>query len=357
FMQLDHSQIGTLCLHINSMSKFHYLKGYIPIICLPKSVDKFCFIGVFKNIKIISNTFVNILLLPLIHCDIISCPPCTTDYFVNAKYEKIGNNFVTEILQNYKKKIDKNLFELDEVYENKMHKYYLENFDKKINLNNVIILHTRDPDYLATSYLRCADINNYISSINYILDKGYSVIRLTNNKTKNLNIKGKYFELNTDILSNRKFQYYLISKCKGFIGCSSGANALGNMFEVPNLSVNLFYLSTWSIKKNDVYIFKKVKDENGNYLNYKDLFKTRFFETQGLSIYNLEKEKLNVVENSSDEIFEATKEFLLINQDNSIKPFSDLQQSFKDSIPKTSDYSFSEGRISQYFIEKHLKLF
>jgi len=356
FIQLDHSQIGTLCLHINAMSKYHYLKNHKPIICLPSSVDKFFIIGVFKNLKIIDNTFVNILLLPLIHCDLISCPPYITDYFTNSKLEKIGNNFITQILKDYEKKINKNLFELNEEYEDKMHKYFFENF-KNIDLEKIIILHARDHNYFATSYIRCADIKNYIPSINYILEKGYSVIRLTNNKTQNLKIKGKYLELNTDISKNRHLQYYLISKCKGFLGCSSGANAIGNIFDVPNLSVNLFYLSTYSIKHNDVYIFKKIKNSKGVYMNYKDLFSERFFETFGLSIHNLEKAKIKVIENTSDEILEATKEFIYINQDHSIKKFSNLQKNFKDSIPKTSDYSFSEARISNYFIEKHSKLF
>ena len=92
-------------------------------------------------------------------------------------------------------------------------------------------------------------------------------------------------------------------------------------------------------------------------MNYKDLFSERFFETFGLSIHNLEKAKIKVIENTSDEILEATKEFIYINQDHSIKKFSNLQKNFKDSIPKTSDYSFSEARISNYFIEKHSKLF
>jgi putative glycosyltransferase (TIGR04372 family) len=356
FIQLDHSQIGTLCLHINTMSKFHYLKNHKPIICMPRSVDKFFIIGVFKNLNIIHNTFVNILLLPLIHCDVISCPSYITDYFTNSKLEKIGKNFTTQILKDYEKKINKNLFELSDEYANRMNKHFFENF-KNIDLEKIIILHARDYDYLATSYLRCADIKNYIPAINYILEKGYSVIRLTNNKTKNLKIKGKYYELNTDISQNRHLQYYLISKCKGFIGCSSGANAIGHIFDVPNLSVNLFYLSTYSIKHNDIFIFKKIKEFDGTYMNYKDLFITRFFETYGLSLYNLEKAKIKVIENTPDEILEATKEFIYINQDNSIKKFSNLQKNFKDSIPKTSDYSFSEGRVSKYFIEKHSKLF
>jgi len=338
------------------MSKFHYLKNHLPIICLPRTVDKFRIISVFKDIKIINNTFINILLLPLINCNIISCPPYNIDYFTNSKLEKIGENFITKILKDYEKRISKNLFVFDNKYENRMYKFFLENF-KKIDLNKIIILHARDYDYLVTSYLRCADIKNYVPSINYILEKGFSVIRLTNNKTKSLKIEGKYFELNTDIFSNRHFQYYLISKSKGFIGCSSGANAIANMFEIPNLSVNLFYLSTWSIKPNDVYIFKKIKDPKGNYINYRYLFRTRFFETYGLSLHKVNKENLEVIENSSDEILEATKEFININQDNSVKEFSILQKKFKDSIPKTSDYSHSEARISKYFIEKHSKLF
>lgn len=353
FIQIDYSQIGTVCLHLNLMSKFHYLNNRIPIICLPKSADNFFITKIFKNIKIIDNIFLNILLLPLIHTDIISCPPYITDYYVDADLNKIGNNYTTKILKDYEKNINKKLFSLNEKYNNQMSLYLKKKF-RNINKNKIYILHVRDDKFMPTSYLRTAKIQNYISTINYLLNNGYSVIRLVNSYSERLLIKGQYLEFNTDIPFNRHFQYYMISQCKGFIGCSSGASAIGCLFEVPCLAVNLFYLSTYAIKPKDVYIFKKIKKVNGQYLNFKDIFKDRFYETAAHSSAMMNK--FVVVENTSDEILNATKEFVNINTFPDT-PWTNEQLDFKNSLPKSSDFSFSEARVSSYFIKKNIELF
>ena len=353
FIQIDYTQIGTVCLNLNTMSKFHYLNNRIPVICLPKSFDNFLITKIFKNIKIIDNIFFNILLLPLIHTDFISCPPYITDYYLDSDLKKIGNNFCTKILKDYHNKINKKLFSLKEDYNNKMSEYLKKNF-KNINQNKIYILHVRDNKYMPTSYLRSAKIQNYISTINYLLDSGYSVIRLVNSHSKRLLIKGEYLEFDTDILFNRYFQYYLISQCKGFIGCSSGASAIGCLLEVPYLAVNLFYLSTYAIKPKDIYILKKIKKVNGQYLNFKDIFRDRFYETSGLSSAMMNK--FEVIENTSDEILNATKEFVNINTCSETE-WTKEQIDFKNSLPTTSDFSFSDARVSDYFIKKNIELF
>jgi putative glycosyltransferase (TIGR04372 family) len=354
FIQIDYTQIGTVCLNLNTMSKFHYLNNYIPVICLPKSIDNFCITKIFKDIKIIDNIFFNILLLPLIHTDFISCPLYLTDYYVDSDLKKIGNSFTTKILKDYENKINKKLFNLNENYNNKMSKYLEKNF-KNINKNKIYILHVRDNEYIPTSYLRSATIHNYTSTINYLLNSGYSVIRLTNSHSEKLLLKGEYLELNTDILFNRYFQYYLISISKGFIGCSSGASAIGCLFEVPCLAVNLFYLSTYAIKPKDIYIFKKIKIIDGKYLNFKKIFNDRFYETSG-SLTVMNANKLVAIENTPAEILNATKEFININTCSDIQ-WTKEQIDFKNSLPVYSDFSFSDARVSDYFIKNNIELF
>ena len=66
--------------------------------------------------------------------------------------------------------------------------------------------------------------------------------------------------------------------------------------------------------------------------------------------------KLNAVENSEDEVFEAVSEFIEI-QNNKSQSFTINQLNFKKSIPSVSSFNYIDGRISDYFIKKNYHLF
>ena len=88
---------------------------------------------------------------------------------------------------------------------------------------------------------------------------------------------------------------------------------IGSLLDTPMLAVNIFYPYTFVTKKNDIFVFKKIKDKEGQYLNFVKLINNNFYDIYGSSYYNMKKNGYSVVENSEDEILEATKEFLKIN--------------------------------------------
>ena len=65
-----------------------------------------------------------------------------------------------------------------------------------------------------------------------------------------------------------------------------------------------------------------------------------------------------VLENTSDEILEATKELLAL-ESGEMKDSSrnTKQQLFADSLPETSCFKYMDSRISSYFQKKNIKLF
>ena len=66
--------------------------------------------------------------------------------------------------------------------------------------------------------------------------------------------------------------------------------------------------------------------------------------------------KLNAVENSEDEVFEAVSEFIDI-QNNKSQPFTKNQLNFKKNIPSISSFNYVEGRIADYYLKNNYDLF
>ena len=258
FIQLDYSQIGIFAHQINGMCKFHFLKNKIPIICVPKTINRSHVKSIFDKLIVLDGIILNIILLPLINSRLISCPPDYVEsYFKSVKLERTAGPFFCKIIQDYELQSKSNHFQLSKIYEEKMKIFFHENF-KDYDLKNTFILHIRDENYITSSYLRAATLKNYISTIDMMLSKNFQIIRLVHSKSEKLNFSRNYSELNVEDINNQYLQYYLLSKCKGFICCHSGPGPLGALLDAPILELNLFPLEiSYALKKNDVFVPKK----------------------------------------------------------------------------------------------------
>ena len=201
-------------------------------------------------------------------------------------------------------------------------------------------------------------LESYNPTIEYLLANGYFVIRFVHSKSKKLEFSSNYAEINTDELINQYFQYYLVSRSKAFINCHSGPGFIGALFDRPSLSVNHFYHFSFANKKNDIFLLKKVKNSEGEILNFIDLFNDNFYEKFPNSINLMRTNGYKVLENSSDEILEATKELIALDNKSSKELLRNpKQESFVQSLPKTSCFRYMDSSISNYFLNKNSQLF
>lgn len=93
---------------------------------------------------------------------------------------------------------------------------------------------------------------------------------------------------------------------------------------------------------------------NERFLPYNEIFGSDVRFVNSTTQMNIRK--LNAVENSEDEVFEAVSEFIEI-QNNKSQSFTINQLNFKKSIPSVSSFNYIDGRISDYFIKKNYHLF
>ena len=188
FIELNHSQIGTVNQNLNIMVKKNLLNGYKSIILIPK-YSNFSFVKeIFKNLIIIDNNLLNILLLPIKHSQLVSCKSASLDpTFLNANLQLVNIAPMARVYSDYEKqkKIKDTLYDFNFDFEKKMKDHMKKNYPN-FKFSKTFIFHHRENYFANTSNLRGSNISSYVPSIKYLLKKGYGVIRLTHSTSKKL---------------------------------------------------------------------------------------------------------------------------------------------------------------------------
>lgn len=358
FAQINYLQIGALNEHLNYMTKKNYNMGFKTIFLIPK-ISHFSFVSeIFLNLYIYNNIFLNLVLLPLKHTELISCKMKSVDLFVGENL-KIKNNNKASI-QNYfsEKNPNSDLFKVNQKFNEEMNEFFKSNFPN-INLNNSFVLHHRDSFYKSTSEFRGSDILTYKKMIEFILSKGYSLIRFINSDSIKLIYENpNYLEINTDLEDeledkfNIKLQYYTIFKSKGLICTTSGPASIGQIFEKSVYDTNNYGPNVNSTTNKGTYILKKII-QNGKQLSLKELINIEFYEGLYLCISECKRMGITVKNNSEDEILEGFKDFLKIQTD---QYTTKEQINFKKNLPDIELKNY-KSNIAQSFILSNKDLF
>ena len=232
------------------------------------------------------------------------------------------------------------------------------NHIKELNLNfdlsKTFIVHIREIQPKLNNN-RSVKLSNYIKSINYLLEKNYNVIRLTDSFSNKLSLSKNYYELRTDKKINQKLQYYLVLNSRGFIGSETGPSSISTVLSTPMLETNVNTIHTQSINPRGLFTLRKVK-RNGKYLTLQDLNKLKFYF--GLCKANnfLTNKNIEIEENNEEEILGATMEFeekLNLSDINETK----LQKKFKSTLPDYIELKYFKSNISNSFLEMNPQIF
>ena len=362
FIQINHYQIGTICEDLHRQVKKNYIRGYKSIILIPK-FSKFSFVKeIFKELLIIDNIFLNIILLPMKHTSLISCKYEDVNMNYNSNLEhQTPNPWMSTIIEYRKKYKNKNIHTFKKNFIKEMKSHLKENYPN-IDISKLIVFHHREQFYSPlnkrwkVSGMKGSHLATYRPGVKYLLNKNYSVIRLTHSNAKKLKFKSKkYVEINTDLRKNQLLQFYILSKCKGFVCQDSGPSNLAPMFNLPCFESNIPVANVNGINKKSIYILKKIKLKN-KIMTYNEIFKIyNYF--QGM-IYSSKwrKSGFELIDNTSKEILEGIKEFINLNE-SSKTHISKKQLFFNSLMPDYIDLKLTKSRISKYFIKINSKLF
>ena len=154
-------------------------------------------------------------------------------------------------------------------------------------------------------------------------------------------------------LMNKKLQFLILKKCKGFIATDSGPNSIGSLLDIPVYNTNVIGINVNAINKSSVYILKKIKRVNKT-LTYKELIDLGYYKGYCYCRRYTEKLGLNIIDNSAEEILQGLKEFIKLN--NKYKP-NKKQLNFKNSLPDYIELKNYDSNITNSFIKKNKTLF
>jgi putative glycosyltransferase (TIGR04372 family) len=181
------------------------------------------------------------------------------------------------------------------------------------NTSKIVCIHTRDGkyhnDFLKRKF-RNPDIKNYYQSINYLLNKGYSVIRFTLLAEKKYQIEHENF-FDLPFLLNPKeiefLQFYIVKNCSFFIANDSGPQYLPWLYGKPTLFTNIyriFYIN--SPNQNCRYLTREFYDTEVNKILSLNEFLNLPYKYHQL---NYKDDRIKFIENSSVDLFNSIIEF------------------------------------------------
>lgn len=259
---------------------------------------------------------------------------------------------------------------------------YIE-FDKKFFLNGELTLKkynikkpficitSRDSAYLDTKTDKNyhdfidTDFRKFDDSINYLINKGNSVIRVT--KKTNIeyqNQSKKYFFL-TESRTDSSDVFFLSQSKYNIFGSYHGITNLSAIFRKKSLYLNFIPFSLkdlTTISKNSVFIPKKI-------FSIKENRFLKFYEINNLinSEYNIhyqgnffQDKNLKVVDNTVTEMLDTIIEFDKSYDQNFEKSDSYLQDKFWNSFSDTNEITFLKDelciKISDSFLKNNEEL-
>ena len=183
-----------------------------------------------------------------------------------------------------------------------------------------VCIFARDSAHYTTVYslnspsmaLRDGDIDTYIKAAEFITSKGGYVIRMGKNVSKPFGYKHPKV---IDYAINHRSDFmdvYLTAKCKFYLGTASGGADMARIFDKPHLAVNWIQIGWAPWGKNEIYIPKTLcYRKSRNQVPYeKALLLTNSWRTSlGFDLKaELDRLRLDLVDNTSEQILEGAKE-------------------------------------------------
>ena len=189
-----------------------------------------------------------------------------------------------------------------------------------------VCIFSRDSAYLKKEFpsanwnyhnYRDADIDSYQLAAKYLIEKGYTVVRIGS-------IVEKPFVFNHEKCIDYPYTKYtsdfmdifLIAQCEAVIGSNSGATDVANAFGVTKIGTNHIPINYAPFStKQDLFIPKKLK-KNDKYISLSQ-YLTLSNKEQMLRGETYSKLQIKIEDNTPEEIRDICKEFLERNSYNS----------------------------------------
>ena len=245
--------------------------------------------------------------------------------------------------------------------------------------NKLVTLHVREAGYWGTSRhkdaIRDARIETYFDAVGYLVMQGYTVVRLGDPTMTPLHRPG-VIDLATAHGRSEPLEIWCLEHSDFFVGCESGPAAIALLVGTPILMLNAIDpILPHPVRDHSLYVFKRAKEPQTDRLlsleemltlpNYLTLRKNRDIATETYD----DPERLDLVDNTSQEIYEAVREMVAFAKDQ--QPETEPQREFERLLYRlaadltrkygswrrkfgTDSIFLGTGRIAHSFAKRHL---
>jgi len=280
------------------------------------------------------------------------------------KFKKIFLNLDIKPNENYQSYIDSTL---PPIKFTESQEELGENFLKKMQLkeNHFFCFNNRDSTQFKSKNILKYYQNNSSHRNFPVIDLKKSVLYLAKSGISGVFYGFQNEKLNWDeekiidyplLYKSDLLDIFLISKCKFYLGPNSGPMALSTLFRKPTIQINVTPVlgTAGYFSKRDIFIPKKLFSISKNrYLTLREIL------SNGINSYytdeKFQNDGIKVVNNSSEEILDATSEMINNLDDNLQDNKKDIEQKefekIINSFSETKDYNLP--KISSLFVKRN----
>ena len=216
-----------------------------------------------------------------------------------------------------------------------------------------VCLHMRDggargeTDGIGES-IRNTSMQTYMDAVRFITAAGGWVIRMGGPKTQPFPKMDRVIDYAHYRDQTPQMDIHLVRNARMFIGTTSGFAYVASAFGIPSAMVNSISSIGLLWSKNTRFTLKPVYTADGRMLSLKE-FTSDAYRWSYPTHESMERGKLTVRDNASDEITEATKEVLDLCTGQARD--DDFDDTWRNHLG--TPHFFGSSRPSKYFLEKH----
>ena len=195
----------------------------------------------------------------------------------------------------------------------------------------IVILHVRESGFKQAhggespvDAIRNARIASYVAAIDWLVDRGFTVIRIGDRWMTPIARRG-VVDLATSPVRSDALELWFCFRSVLFIGCDSGPHCVSLLTNTPCLAVNVTnVLGGYPVRSSDRYVLKHVHDRHaGRQLALEEMLTKEYFEQRK------DLERYGFIDNTSEEILEAVIEIVEEVLGGDAQP-SAVQHAFRD---------------------------
>lgn len=240
-----------------------------------------------------------------------------------------------------------------------------DQFFPGLDINKTVVLHARDSCYdqktknpnRYTQANRNSPVESYSSILKYLKDSGYEVIRIGDFHRNPIFDKKQYHTLDGTNKRNKDLlEVYLANQSAMFLGSSSGALAMAQIWNRPVFALNVMPYASWRLVTANSMSIPKLISKEGKILTFREIYEG------GFHLLELDKEFIdnditisdNIPDDCLSDFVDFYEAFVLKNEDVYQRLINSAEQAaYTKLCPKDCHDYYAQSLIPINFIKRY----